>query len=93
MTPQRRDVVVIGASAGGVSVLCSLAGQLPPSFAASVFVVMHLRPDVPSRLTNILSRAGRLPAQSAKDAQGRLMRKSIKHAVFDEAWVEAGDTR
>lgn len=27
------------------------------------------------------------PAASAKDAQGRLLRKSIKHAVFDEAWV------
>jgi hypothetical protein len=31
------------------------------------------------------------PAQSAKDAQGRALRKSIKHAAFDEAWVTAGD--
>jgi predicted neuraminidase len=30
------------------------------------------------------------PAQSTKDAQGRLIRKSIKHAVFDEAWITAG---
>jgi hypothetical protein len=27
------------------------------------------------------------PASSTKDAEGRLLRKSIKHAVFDEAWV------
>lgn len=27
------------------------------------------------------------PASSRKDAQGRVLRKSIKHAVFDEAWV------
>lgn len=33
------------------------------------------------------------PASSAKDAQGRLVRKSIKHAAFDEAWVRAGDAQ
>lgn len=27
------------------------------------------------------------PASSEKDAEGRLRRKSIKHAVFDEAWI------
>jgi predicted neuraminidase len=27
------------------------------------------------------------PASSTRDAQGRLVRKSIKHAVFDEAWI------
>ena len=27
------------------------------------------------------------PAGSTRDAQGRLLRKSIKHAVFDEAWI------
>jgi hypothetical protein len=29
------------------------------------------------------------PARSATDAQGRRLRKSIKHAAFDEAWVTA----
>jgi predicted neuraminidase len=29
------------------------------------------------------------PASSRKDDQGRLLRKSIKHAVFDEAWISA----
>ncbi len=27
------------------------------------------------------------PARSQKDAQGRLIRKTIKHAAFDEAWL------
>ncbi len=31
------------------------------------------------------------PASSTKDTEGRLVRKSIKHATFDEAWVQAGD--
>ncbi len=30
------------------------------------------------------------PASSTKDTEGRLVRKSIKHAAFDEAWVQAG---
>ncbi len=33
------------------------------------------------------------PARSSKDAQGRLVRKSIKHAHFNEAWVRQGDGR
>lgn len=32
-------------------------------------------------------------ASSRKDAEGRLIRKSIKHVAFDEAWVNAGDSR
>lgn len=30
------------------------------------------------------------PASAQKDAEGRLVRKSIKHAHFNEAWVRAG---
>ena len=31
------------------------------------------------------------PAQARKDAEGRRIRKSIKHAHFNEAWIKAGD--
>jgi predicted neuraminidase len=31
------------------------------------------------------------PARAEKDAEGRGVRKSIKHAHFNEAWVRAGD--
>jgi hypothetical protein len=30
------------------------------------------------------------PAESSKDEQGRLVRKAIKHAHFNEAWIRAG---
>src|SRR5262245_40392703 len=30
------------------------------------------------------------PAEAAKDEQGRLVRKTIKHAHFNEAWIRAG---
>lgn len=32
------------------------------------------------------------PARSTRDGQGRLMRKAIKHAAFDEAWVRAASS-
>jgi two-component system, chemotaxis family, protein-glutamate methylesterase/glutaminase len=38
----RRDIVVIGASAGGVQVLLDLAAHLPAQFPAPILVVLHV---------------------------------------------------
>lgn len=63
------DVIVIGASSGGVQPLMKLAAGLPPDLAAAVFVVVHVRPDAPSQLPAILNRAGQLPAAHAVDGE------------------------
>src|SRR5437870_1753485 len=65
----QRDVIVIGASSGGVDALVKLVGTLPPGLPAAVFVVLHVRPDVPSQLPAILNRAGALPAAHAVDGE------------------------
>ncbi|HEX4497843.1 MAG TPA: chemotaxis protein CheB [Thermoanaerobaculia bacterium] len=57
-----RDIVVIGASAGGVSALGTVIQALPAGFPAAVFVVLHLPPHSRSALPEILSRHGHLPA-------------------------------
>lgn len=57
-----RDVVVIGASAGGIGALQQLVHGLPGDFPASVFVVVHIPPEGSSSLPRILQRAGRLRA-------------------------------
>ena len=64
-----RDIIVIGASAGGVEALRRLALALPPDLPAAVFVVIHLAPDVESGLAEILDRMGNLPAVWAQDGQ------------------------
>jgi two-component system chemotaxis response regulator CheB len=58
-------VVVIGASAGGIPALLQIVRGLPARFPAAVCVVMHTAPLAESRLPEVLSRAGSLPAKHA----------------------------
>lgn len=64
-----RDIIVIGASAGGVQALCKVVQDLPPDLPAAVFVVLHISPDGYSALPAILSRSGRLPASHPSDGE------------------------
>jgi two-component system, chemotaxis family, protein-glutamate methylesterase/glutaminase len=63
----QRDLVVIGASAGGVEALTRLVGELPARLPAAVLVVLHLSPDGPSNLPAILDRVGPLRAAAANE--------------------------
>jgi two-component system, chemotaxis family, protein-glutamate methylesterase/glutaminase len=64
-----RDLVVIGASAGGVEALKHVVQGFPPDLNAAVCVVLHIAPTSPSALASILERAGRLPCRRAEDGQ------------------------
>lgn len=58
---QRRDVVVVGASAGGVEALRTLVAPLPADLAAGVAIVIHRSPVYESKLAFVLGRRARLP--------------------------------
>jgi two-component system chemotaxis response regulator CheB len=68
-----RDVVVVGASAGGLEALQRLLADLPANLDAAVLVVLHTSNHEGSALSNILDRAGPLLVLHPQD--GALIRK------------------
>lgn len=50
------DIIVLGASAGGVEALTQLISHLPPDLPAAIFVVLHIPPHGTSVLPSIFNR-------------------------------------
>jgi two-component system, chemotaxis family, protein-glutamate methylesterase/glutaminase len=63
----RRDIVVVGASAGGVEALTRFVSRLALGFAGAVFIVLHVGPASRSVLPGILARRTELPVAHAVD--------------------------
>jgi two-component system, chemotaxis family, protein-glutamate methylesterase/glutaminase len=63
------DIIVVGASAGGVEALSQLVAGLPKDLPAAIFVVIHIPAQSKSFLPHILSRKGKLPASHATDGE------------------------
>ena len=64
----KHDIVVIGASAGGVEAISRIVADFPRDIRASLFVVLHISRGR-SMLPEILTRAGRLPASHPTDGE------------------------
>jgi two-component system chemotaxis response regulator CheB len=65
--PQQRDLVVIGASAGGIEALQGLVRELPKDLPATVLIVLHVPAEGGTALPRILSRASAFAFQHAVD--------------------------
>ncbi len=63
------DIIVIGASAGGIEALCAVVSALPRDLYAAIFVAMHVPAWRHSALPEILSRCGPLPAVHPKSGE------------------------
>ncbi|MBK1670811.1 hypothetical protein CKO28_22600 [Rhodovibrio sodomensis] len=64
-----RAIVGIGASAGGIDDMKRFLAALPPDSGLGIALVMHLRPDHPSHLAEVLQQATEIPVAEATDGQ------------------------
>jgi two-component system chemotaxis response regulator CheB len=63
------NLIVVGASSGGIEALKVIVGGLPADLPVAVLVVVHTSPDSPRLLADILNRPGFLPCQYAQDQE------------------------
>jgi two-component system chemotaxis response regulator CheB len=64
-----RDIVVIGASAGGFDAIKNLIYNLPHELGISVFIVWHISPHVRGVLPQLLDTHSKYPAAHAADGE------------------------
>jgi two-component system, chemotaxis family, protein-glutamate methylesterase/glutaminase len=57
----QRDIIVMGASVGGIDTFQTILSSLPWDFKASIFIVLHTSEDSPGVLPEILNRSSKLP--------------------------------
>lgn len=85
-----RNVVAVGASAGGVEALANFAAGLPPDLPFAILVVLHMPSSAPSVLARILDRNGPLPAAHAVHGEP-LQPGTIRVAVPNRHLLVEGD--
>lgn len=66
---EARDIVVIGASAGGVEALISLVKSFSADLPAAVFIVLHVPPGSQGLLASILRRNANLPTSFPENGE------------------------
>lgn len=64
---EKRNIIVIGASAGGFEAIKQLTAALPADLNAAIFIVWHMSPDVTGILPQVINRQKTLMAANAID--------------------------
>ncbi len=88
----RRDIVVVGASAGGVKALQELFGALPAHFPGLVVAVLHRGALHSTGLARVLGRHAPLelsePESGVRVAPGAIyLAPRDQHLVFQDGWL------
>ncbi|HWI57045.1 MAG TPA: chemotaxis protein CheB [Bacillota bacterium] len=76
------DVIVLGASYGGVQALPQLIGGLPAELPAAVLVVLHTAPNGPGLLPELIRKVSALPVRHGMDGE-KILRKRVYVAPPD----------
>ncbi len=64
---EKKNIIVIGASAGGFEAIKQLTAALPADLDAAIFIVWHMSPDVTGILPQVINREKTMLAANAID--------------------------
>lgn len=89
---RQRKIIVIGGSAGSIDPLKRLVAALSPTLPAALFVVVHLSPESPELLPEILTLTSKLPVIPAADQLpirlGHLyVARPNHHLLLEAGWI------
>src|SRR5581483_5565621 len=83
------NLVVIGASAGGIEAISAVLGSLPPDFAAPIVIAQHVDPTRASHLAEILGRRSKLPVRTVVGHQA--LERGTVYVVPADRHVQISD--
>ena len=66
---EKRNIIVIGASAGGFEAIKKIVADLPPDLDAAIFIVWHMAPSARGILPQVLGRITPIPVAHAYDGE------------------------
>jgi two-component system chemotaxis response regulator CheB len=69
MTSRRRDVIVMGGSAGAIEALTRVLAQVPGDLDAAVAIALHRPPSVASNLARVFARGSNLEVVEPEQGQ------------------------
>lgn len=87
------EIIVIGASAGGVTAVPLLIASLPADLPASVFVVIHIPSRGPDLLEGIIGRNAALPVRNGIDGEEIVKGRVYLAAPDQHLQIEVGHVR
>lgn len=66
---EKRNIIVMGASAGGFDAFKKIIAALPPDLDAAIFIVWHMAPSIRGILPQVLSQFTTMPVAHAVDGE------------------------
>lgn len=89
----KRNIIVMGASAGGFDALKAIVKGLPPSLDASIFIVWHMSPNIRGVLPDVLNSVNTIYAAHAHDNEAILPNRIYVAPPDHHLLIEDGHVR
>lgn len=88
----KRNIIVIGASAGGFDAIARLVAGLPADLDAAIFIVWHMAPELTGILPQVLNRQNTIVASNAIDNEPLLFNRIYvappdKHMIIEHGRI------